>query len=251
MHKEESLLQKVRQGEIPRHIAIIMDGNGRWAKKRGLPRIYGHRVGAQTVRQIVEACSELGVEALTLYAFSTENWARPKLEIQGLMQLLSFMLKKETDNLDKNGVRLRTIGRTDQLPEKVREELARSIKRLERNRGLVLNLALNYGGRQEIVDAVNRILESGAARVDEKALSDFLYTRGLPDPELLIRTSGEQRISNFLLYQTAYSEFYTTKVLWPDFHKKELYEAILDYQQRERRFGGAAAPSPEKALAAS
>jgi undecaprenyl diphosphate synthase len=238
MLSEETLLKKIQQAPVPKHVAIIMDGNGRWAKKRGLPRILGHRAATESVRQTVRACGELGVQVLTLYTFSTENWSRPRAEINGLMRLLCTMLRKEVTELDNNGVRLQTIGRIHELPEKPQQELERAIEKLKHNHRLILNLALNYGGRQELVDAVRQILNAGIKTVDEKTLSDFLYTRGLPDPDLLIRTSGEQRISNFLIYQTAYTEFYGTPVLWPDFRKKDLYEAILDFQQRERRFGG-------------
>ncbi|MBI1979442.1 MAG: isoprenyl transferase [Elusimicrobia bacterium] len=231
------LLQKIQPKEIPKHVAIIMDGNGRWAKKRGYPRILGHRAGTESVREIVRACGKIGVETLTLYTFSTENWARPKSEVNALMQLLCLTLRKEVKELDSAGVRLKIIGQTHLLPGNVQRELSQSIEKLKNNRGLTLVLALNYGGRQEILEAVNRILVSGQKKVDEKSFSKFLYTQDLRDPDLIIRTSGEQRISNFLIYQSAYSEFYTTPVLWPDFKKKDFYEAILDYQNRERRFG--------------
>ncbi|MBI3013074.1 MAG: isoprenyl transferase [Elusimicrobia bacterium] len=232
------LLQKIQPKEIPKHVAIIMDGNGRWAKKRGYPRILGHRAGTESVREIVRACGKIGVETLTLYTFSTENWARPKSEVNALMQLLCLTLRKEVKELDSAGVRLKIIGQTHLLPGNVQRELSQSMEKLKNNRGLTLVLALNYGGRQEILEAVNRILVSGQKKVDEKSFSKFLYTQDLRDPDLIIRTSGEQRISNFLIYQSAYSEFYTTPVLWPDFKKKDFYEAILDYQNRERRFGG-------------
>lgn len=238
MTQEDPILSKIKKNALPKHIAIIMDGNGRWAKKRGFPRIYGHRAGSETVRRMVEACGELGIKVLTLYAFSTENWRRPKLEVEALMKLLCLKLSSEVNELNENGVRLRTIGRTSELPANVQEELKKAIRKLENNRGLILNLALNYGGRQEIVDAVNRALASGVKSVDEETFSSLLYTNDLPDPDLLIRTSGEQRISNFLIYQTAYSEFYVTPTLWPDFKKEHLYEAIAAYQNRERRFGG-------------
>ena len=239
MSEEDNLLRKIKSKEIPKHIAIIMDGNGRWAKRRGLARIFGHRAGTRSVRETVKACGELGCEALTLYAFSTENWARPESEVSGLMKLLCVMLKKEIEELDKNNVRLRAIGRIFELPQSVQKELAAAIRKLEHNRnGMVLNLALNYGGRQEIADGINEAIRAGIRKVDESSFAEFLYTRGLRDPDLLIRTSGEQRISNFLLYQIAYSELYITKTLWPDFRRKHLYQAILDYQKRERRFGG-------------
>lgn len=238
MTQEDPILSQIKKNALPKHIAIIMDGNGRWAKKRGFPRIYGHRAGSETVRRMVEACGELGIKVLTLYAFSTENWRRPKLEVEALMKLLCLKLSSEVNELNENGVRLQTIGRTSELPSNVQEELKKAIRKLENNKGLILNLALNYGGRQEIVDAVNRALASGLKSVDEETLSSLLYTKDLPDPDLLIRTSGEQRISNFLIYQTAYSEFYVTPTLWPDFKKEHLYEAIAAFQNRERRFGG-------------
>ncbi|OGR82928.1 MAG: di-trans,poly-cis-decaprenylcistransferase [Elusimicrobia bacterium RIFCSPLOWO2_01_FULL_54_10] len=224
---------------LPRHIAIIMDGNGRWAKSRGLPRIFGHRAGTQSVREAVKVCGELGIEALTLYAFSTENWARPKAEVSALMGLLSKMLSTEVSELNKSGVRLMAVGRLHELPAKVRGELEKAIDKLKSNTGLILNLALNYGGRQEIADAVNKIIHLGIKKVDEKILSKYLYTADLPDPDLMIRTSGEMRISNFLLYQLAYAELYVTPTLWPDFRREHLYQAIASFQARERRFGGA------------
>lgn len=223
---------------IPKHIAIIMDGNGRWAKKRGLPRIFGHREGSKSVREIVTVCGELKVKALTLYAFSTENWSRPKKEIDALMSLLVTMLKKEVKDLNQKNVRLQAIGRIHELSEKVQRELKNAIHSLRLNQGLILNLALNYGGRQEIVDAVNQLIKEGCQKIDEKILSEYLYTKDLPDPDLVIRTSGEQRISNFLLYQIAYAEFYSTSVLWPDFRRDHLLFAIQEFQKRERRFGG-------------
>ena len=224
---------------VPQHIAIIMDGNGRWANARGLPRIAGHKAGVEPVHEAVRACAELGVKALTLYAFSTENWLRPKNEVSGLMRLLSWALKRETDELDKNNVRLRASGRLNRLPESVLAELKASIHKLKDNTGLILNLALNYGSRAEIVDAVNSLIQEGAKEITEEDISRKLYTAGLPDPDLLIRTSGEMRVSNFLLWQIAYSELYVTSVFWPDFRKKHLLEAIASYQSRERRFGGA------------
>jgi len=216
-----------------------MDGNGRWAKSRGLPRIFGHRAGTQSVREAVKVCGELGIEALTLYAFSTENWARPKAEVSALMGLLSKMLSTEVSELNKSGVRLMAVGRLHELPAKVRGELEKAIDKLKSNTGLILNLALNYGGRQEIADAVNKIIHLGIKKVDEKILSKYLYTADLPDPDLMIRTSGEMRISNFLLYQLAYAELYVTPTLWPDFRREHLYQAIASFQARERRFGGA------------
>lgn len=238
MSKEESILQKIVKNKIPEHIAVIMDGNGRWAKRRGLPRIFGHRAGVKTVKEMVKVCGDIGVKALTLYTFSTENWSRPAGEVNALMRLLSSMLRQETEELNENHVRLMVSGRIQELPDKVREELFRAKEKLKKNQGLILNLALNYGGRQEIIDAVNKILESGINKIDEKMFPRFLYTADLPDPDLVIRTSGELRISNFLLYQAAYAEFVVTDVLWPDFKEKNLVEAIFDFQQRERRFGG-------------
>ena len=223
---------------VPRHVAVIMDGNGRWAAARGLPRIAGHKAGVDSVRAIVRAAGELGVEALTLYSFSTENWLRPAEEVGELMKLLSWALNKETLDLDKNEVRLGAIGRLDALPKSVQGELAKAIERLKDNTGLKLTLALNYGGRQEIVDAANKALASGAKTIDEDAVGRNLYTAGLPELDLMIRTSGEMRISNFLLWQAAYAELHVTPVLWPDFRKEHLAAALEDYQSRDRRFGG-------------
>ncbi|MBI5202280.1 MAG: isoprenyl transferase [Elusimicrobia bacterium] len=223
---------------MPRHIAIIMDGNGRWAKSRGLPRVAGHKLGVDSVRAATKTCGKLGVEVLTLYAFSTENWLRPKDEVSELMRLLSWTLKREVSELDKNNVRLRASGRLDGLPKPVQDELSRGIEKLKGNTGLILNLALNYGSRQEIVDAVNALIREGAKEVDEAAIARRLYTAEFPDPDLVIRTSGEMRLSNFLLWQAAYAELYITPVLWPDFREQQLVDAVLDYQKRHRRFGG-------------
>ncbi|MBI3552910.1 MAG: isoprenyl transferase [Elusimicrobia bacterium] len=231
----EPSLDKTR---LPKHIAVIMDGNGRWAKAKGLPRLAGHRAGVESVREIVRDCSALGVKYLTLYSFSTENWLRPKEEVGELMKLLSYALRRETLELDKNQVRLRAVGRIEGLPAAVRDELKESVKRLDNNTGLTLSLALNYGSRQELVDAVNRLIKEGAQEVSEDSLSAALYTAGLPDPDLVIRTSGEMRVSNFLLWQIAYAELYVTPVFWPDFRRAHLLEAIADFQRRERRFGG-------------
>lgn len=239
--KHEENLKK--SGPIPAHIAIIMDGNGRWAKKRGLPRIAGHRAGTKAVREAVKGCGGLGVNYLTLYTFSTENWNRPKTEVKALMRLLRGTLKRERDELDRNNVRLSAIGRIDDLPGAVRDELARSIDHLSGNSGLNLVLALSYSGRNEIVDAVRSIARDAAegklrpSRIDESTVRAYLYESGIPDPDLLIRTSGELRISNFLLWQVAYSELYITDALWPDFRRRHLYEAVSEYQKRERRFG--------------
>ncbi len=223
--------------KIPGHIAVIMDGNGRWARKRCLPRAAGHKVGVQSVRAVVKACCELGIKALTLYTFSTENWLRPKSEIAGLMKLLFWTLRRDTKELKENGVRLMVSGRIEQLPDFVRGEIALSIEKLKDGRRLILNLALNYGGRQEIIDAINRLIKEDGKKADEETFSKYLYTFPLPDPDLIIRTSGELRLSNFLLWQSAYSEFYMTPVFWPDFRKPQLVEAIKEYQTRKRRFG--------------
>lgn len=233
----ERLLKQIDRARLPAHVAIIMDGNGRWAKRRHLPRLLGHRAGAKTVRQIVETAGQLGIQVLTLYAFSTENWSRPKAEVDGLMHLLKATLKKEVAHLHKNNVRLGTIGNIAQLPEDVQEELRLGKEKLHQNTGLKLILALNYGGRQDIIQACNAILAKGITSVTEQFLTSHLYTGDLPDPDLLIRTSGESRISNFLLWQIAYAELHITPVLWPDFGPKDFYKAILDYQSRERRFG--------------
>jgi len=227
---------------LPRHIAIIMDGNGRWARKRGLPRIQGHRAGRRAVREAVEGGVELGIEVLTLYTFSVENWSRPEREVSALMRFLHQTLMEEREELKKNNVRLGVIGRVADLPKSVRKALNESIDYLKQGEGLLLNLALSYGGRAEIVDAVKKIVsdvtaETKPADIDEGFIEKRLYTSGLPDPDLLIRTSGEMRISNFLLWQLAYAEMWVTDTLWPDFRKKHLFEAVRDYQKRERRFG--------------
>jgi len=232
------------KNNIPTHIAIIMDGNGRWAAEKGLPKIMGHRKGAQTVRDILEACEEIGVKYLTLYAFSTENWKRPQGEIKGLMRLLRMQLERETKNLIKNNVRLNVIGSIEDLPDAVKAKLKRSLELTKNNTGVVLTLALSYGGRAEIINAAQKILndaEQGRIKkvdIDEKLFSSYLYTGGLPDPDLMIRTSGEMRVSNFLLWQISYSEFYVTKKYWPDFGKKDLEKAVAEYQKRQRRYGG-------------
>ena len=223
--------------KIPKHIAIIMDGNGRWAKERNLPRIIGHKVGSESVREIIRVCIELGIEYLTLYSFSTENWQRPKEEIKGLMELLKFLLKNEVDELNRNGVSIKAIGRLDYLPNDVKIELFKAIEKTKNNNKLKLYLALSYGGRQEILDAVNKIINSKLEFVDEETFRNFLYDPNLPDPDLLIRTSGEYRISNFLLWQISYSEFYFTKTLWPEFRREEFIKAIEDYSKRKRKFG--------------
>ena len=233
----QKLLKQIDPARVPAHVAIIMDGNGRWAKRRNMPRLWGHRAGAQSVREIVEAAGEAGVKVLTLYAFSTENWSRPKTEIAGLMALLKQTLRREQPNLDRNNVRLETIGDLSALPEDVQAQIQDTKNALHDNTGLCLVLALNYGSRQEIVSAVNALIEDGVEKADEKAIADRLYTRRHPDPDLLIRTSGEFRISNFLLWQIAYAEIHITPVMWPEFRKKHFFQALVDYQNRERRYG--------------
>jgi undecaprenyl diphosphate synthase len=231
------------RGNLPRHIAIIMDGNGRWATRQGLPRIAGHHAGRKSVREVVEGCADLGIGYLTLYTFSIENWNRPKYEVAALMTFLGQVLRDEVEEMNRNNVRLGAWGRLDDLPGSVREELNRAITRLSGNTGLYLHLALSYGGRAEIVDAVRRIAEAVKAgelspeKIDEELFTRFLYTADTPSPDLLIRTSGEMRLSNFLLWQLAYSEIYVTDVLWPDFRRQHLEEAIVAYQGRDRRFG--------------
>ena len=225
------------ESHIPRHIAVIMDGNGRWARARGLRRLDGHREGVKSVRAIVEVCGELGVEALTLYAFSTENWKRPRNEVDALMTLLITTITQEIEDLRKNNVQLRVIGRWKDFDLVPRKAIEYAIDRCRGNSGLILNLALSYGGRQEIVDAVNILLREGKKKVDESDIASHLYTADLPDPDLLIRTSGEVRISNFLLWQIAYSEIVVTDVLWPDFRKPQLMAAIEEFRRRNRRYG--------------
>jgi undecaprenyl diphosphate synthase len=239
---ETNLLVQIDLDRLPQHIAVIMDGNGRWAKRRHLPRIAGHRVGISAVRQAVEACARLGVPCLTLYAFSVENWKRPHTEIKLLMNLLREYLKKEIGELNRQNIRLGVIGRIQELPKPVLQDLQNALDGTRQNTGLRLTLALNYGARAELVDAVRELLAhaagNGALPVDEAMLSAHLYTRDLPDPDLLIRTSGELRVSNFLLWQIAYAELWVTETLWPDFTQKDLFQAIIDYQKRERRYGG-------------
>lgn len=228
---------------LPRHLAIIMDGNGRWAKKQGMMRVFGHEKGAKAVRETVEACARLGIANLTLYAFSTENWNRPKLEVDALMKLLISSLKKELKTLQENNIRLNTIGNINMLPDTARKELDSVLQQTAGNTRMTLTLALSYGSREEIISAVkaiaNKIQNNHIAITDinESLISQHLYTNGIPDVDLVIRTSGEQRISNFLLWQCAYAELYFTDVLWPDFREKDLYDAIISYQKRERRFG--------------
>ena len=231
------------QGDIPEHIAIIMDGNGRWARQRNRPRVFGHREGINSVRDITRECGKLGVKVLTLYTFSVENWSRPGKEVTALMNLLVATVKREVKELNKNNVRLSLIGQIEDLPEDPRQALLDGVEKTRNNTGLNLNLALSYGGRQEIIHGVRKLAqrveegEISSQDIDEGMLSKSLYTADLPDPDLLIRTSGEFRISNFLLWQIAYSEIYITQTFWPDFREMELLEAINDYQRRERRFG--------------
>lgn len=237
------LLEKINKQQLPRHIAIIMDGNGRWAKEQGQDRLYGHFHGVESVRNIVEGSAELGIEYLTLYAFSTENWDRPEYEVIGLMELLVSTIRKEVESLHKNNIKLHVIGDMNMLPEYARQELNEALEMTKENTGLNLIMALSYSGRWELLNAVKNIafeVKQGKLNVeaiDQDVLQRYLCTSGFPDPELMIRTSGEFRISNFLLYQLAYAELYFTNVRWPDFRKENLYEAILDYQNRERRFG--------------
>lgn len=247
----KELLSSIDPARLPAHIAIIMDGNGRWARRRNLPRVAGHKAGVDAVRSTVETCTELGIKALTLYAFSAENWKRPRAEVDTLWRLLRLYLSRELPEILRNGIRLTCIGRMDQLPAPVREELETVIDATARNSGMCLNLAINYSGRAELVDALNGILEDARMegrlrelRIDEQAIAARLYTAGLPDPDLLIRTSGEMRISNFLLWQIAYAELYVTETLWPDFRRADLLHAILDYQKRDRRFGGLSPAGP-------
>src|SRR5216110_3164312 len=242
------LLLQIDRSALPAHIAIIMDGNGRWARKRGLPRVAGHRAGINAVREVVEGSAELGILVLTLYAFSVENWKRPRSEVSMLMQLLKEYLNKELKNIHQNNIRFCTIGRTDELDVSVQVELDKAISKTSRNSGMIFNVALNYGGRAEIVDAVNRLLRNGGKAtadhdgITEEHFAQYLYTAGQPDPDLLIRTSGELRVSNFLLWQIAYAEIWVTETLWPDFRRRDLLDAVVAYQKRERRYGGIKSP---------
>ncbi|WP_243129248.1 isoprenyl transferase [Hathewaya massiliensis] len=242
--KENSDKKTLDLNNIPKHIAIIMDGNGRWAKERNMPRTFGHKAGVETIRDIVKECSYLGVKYLTLYAFSTENWKRPKDEVNTLMNLLLSYLKNEFDELHENNVIINSIGDTSYLPKSCREELESAYKKTKNNTGLTLNLALNYGGRDEIISSIKKLYKDvennklNISDVNGDIFENYLDTKGMNDPEIIIRTSGEQRLSNFLLWQSSYSELWFTDTLWPDFTKEELRSAIKDYQGRERRFGG-------------
>ena len=238
-----NLLETINKDNLPIHLAIIMDGNGRWAKQQGLLRAFGHEKGTKSVRTTVESCAKLGIRNLTLYAFSTENWNRPKLEVDTLMSLLVNSLKKELETLQKNNIRLNSIGNINLLPEKAKKELLSVIEKTKTNNQMVLTLALSYGSREELINAVKTISDKvknniiSIDTIDESIINQHLYTHDLPDVDLVIRTSGEHRISNFLLWQIAYAEFYFTDVLWPDFKEDDLYKAIISYQKRERRFG--------------
>ncbi len=241
--EEARLLESLDLERLPRHVAVIMDGNGRWAQKRHLPRIAGHRSGTQSARSTIETCARLKIEALTLYAFSVENWRRPKTEIDFLMALLREYLRREMPLIQKNDIRMRFLGRLDELPAGVQKDVREAMEKTAGNKGMVLCVALNYGGRAEIVDAMNAMLaerngHGGPHKVTEEQLSRHLYTEGLPDPDLLIRTSGEMRVSNFLLWQIAYAEIFVTETLWPDFNRARLLESLLEFQKRERRYGG-------------
>lgn len=255
---EQSVRDKQKQdelvasGEIPKHIAIIMDGNGRWAKSKGNIRTFGHKAGVDSVRDITEACAQVGVQYLTLYAFSTENWGRPQSEVNALMRLLVNSLRKEADNLNKNNIKLATIGQIERFPDKCQNELKEAMELTSENTRLHLCLALSYSGRWDIVEAVKKIAEQVSdgsldpEKIDDDLLSAHLSTAEIPDPDLIIRTSGEYRISNFLLWQLAYSELYITETYWPDFRRDELYKAIVSYQQRDRRFGKVSEKNSQK-----
>jgi undecaprenyl diphosphate synthase len=253
--EESELLKKLDLARLPRHIAVIMDGNGRWAQRRHLPRIAGHRYGTKTARTTIETCARLHIEALTLYAFSVENWSRPKAETDFLMQLLREYLRKEMPLIQRNNIRMRFLGRTADLPAGVQKDIREATERTAANGGMCLCIALNYGGRAEIVDAMNALLtqrngNGHGERITEEQLARHLYTEGLPDPDLLIRTSGEMRVSNFLLWQIAYAEMFVTETLWPDFNRARLLEALVEFQKRERRYGGireSSAPVPVSA----
>ena len=244
-HPDQVLAREIQFDRLPVHVAIIMDGNGRWAAQRHLPRVEGHRAGIDAVRDSVETAARLGIKVLTLYAFSMENWKRPASEVGTLMQLLKRYLRSELDTLLKNDIRFRVIGRMEELSPDIQDELNAAIQRTAGSRGMLFNIALNYGGRAEIVDAARRAMTSGVRPedLDEQRFASFLYTAGQPDPDLLIRTSGEMRVSNYLLWQIAYSEIYVTDTLWPDFRRRHLIEAVLAYQKRERRYGGISSPA--------
>ncbi len=232
---------------VPRHVAIIMDGNGRWAQARGLPRLAGHRAGTENLRRILQACVDFGIEVLTVYAFSTENWARPEEEVKGLMTLLTQYVRHELDNLDRNGVQIRHSGKEEGISPDILHEIRRAVERTRHNSKIILNVAFNYGGRAEIVDAARRMIQDGVKpeQVTDALFEQYLYTAGLPDPDLIIRTAGEMRLSNFLIWQAAYAEYYSSPVYWPDFDEAELYKALAEYARRERKFGRIPSPSGE------
>ena len=252
---EADLFERLDPKRLPKHIAVIMDGNGRWAERRHLPRIAGHRAGVKAAREIIETCAQLKVPYLTLYAFSLENWRRPRAEVDFLMRLLREYLKLEMPRIHKNNIRFLVIGRRADLPPSVQQDIDEAMRLTSRNTGMRLVVALNYGGRAELVDAFNAILDRVRSRglsafeADEQTIAEHLYTAGLPDPDLLIRTSGEMRVSNFLLWQIAYAEIYITETLWPDFSRAELLKALVDFEQRERRYGGLG-KAPEHELSA-
>jgi undecaprenyl diphosphate synthase len=239
-HADEGLARQVNFERLPVHVAVIMDGNGRWAAQRHLPRVEGHRAGIDAVRDTVETAARLGIQVLTLYAFSKENWKRPPTEVSTLMLLLKRYLRSELNTLLRNNIRFRVIGRIEGLAPDIQDELRQAMDRTAKNGGMLFNIALNYGGRAEIVDAARKAMQSGLRpeELDESRFASFLYTAGQPDPDLLIRTSGEMRVSNYLLWQIAYAEIYVTETLWPDFRRRHLLEAVLAYQKRERRYGG-------------
>jgi undecaprenyl diphosphate synthase len=253
--EEAALLDQLDLKRLPQHLAVIMDGNGRWAERRHLPRVAGHRAGVKAAREVIETCARLKLPYLTLYAFSLENWRRPQAEVDFLMRLLREYLKRELPSIHKNNIRLLIIGRAEQLPDGVRKDIEHGMRLTARNTGMKLVVALNYGGRAELVDAFNAMLDHvrsnglSAFRADEQTVSEHLYTAGLPDPDLLIRTSGEMRVSNFLLWQIAYAEIYVTETLWPDFSRARLLESLVDFQKRERRYGGLASARERAASA--
>lgn len=225
--------------KIPAHVAIIMDGNGRWARQRGLPRLAGHRAGVENMRRVLEGAVEFGIQVLTIYAFSTENWARPEEEVRGLIGMIDEVLKRQVPELHKNGVKLRHLGRLEGISDAMQERVRQAIELTKDNNRIILNVAFNYGGRAEIIDAIHKMIDDHIApdQVNEMLFANYLYTVGLPDPDLIIRTAGEMRLSNFLIWQSAYSEYYTTPTLWPDFDKRELYSALVAFSRRHRRFG--------------
>jgi undecaprenyl diphosphate synthase len=255
--RDEFLLRQLDPDRLPTHIAIIMDGNGRWAARRNQPRVAGHRAGAEAVRATVETSARLGINYLTLYAFSTENWKRPRLEVDALMSLLKEFLRKELRSLNDNNIRFRTIGREEGLERSVTREIERARRETAGNTGMLLTVALNYSGRSEILEACKRLLAdvmTSARRIEEiteRDIAKYLFTAGLPDPDLLIRTSAEMRVSNFLLWQIAYSEIYVTETLWPDFRRAELFQAIIEFQKRERRYGGIQPEHDDSLIAAN